>query len=298
MRSLNLDQLRSLLTVIELGSFSAAAKRLNLSQPAVSLHVRELETRLGVALVERLGKKAYATPAGHDLLEHARRLMQAEEGALVSMRRHREGLVGRVRVGTNAHYLIYCLPPVLRRLRATFPMIELVITTDISGGVVDRMQRNEIDVGLITLPVDERLFAVTVVRRDPIFAALPAAYGDVPERVTPAYAGSHPLILESQRSAVGLLISSWLRAGGVAMRPAMELDNVEAMIIVVAAGLGMSFVDDLPTFRARSVFAGGDIALRPLDPPLARSIGIVVRRDKPVDPALAAVCEALQQVGK
>jgi DNA-binding transcriptional LysR family regulator len=102
MRSLNLDQLRSLLSVIELGSFSAAAKRLNLSQPAVSLQIRELEARLGVALVERLGKKAYATPAGQELLEHARRLMQAEEGALVSMRRHREGLVGRVRIGTNA----------------------------------------------------------------------------------------------------------------------------------------------------------------------------------------------------
>ena len=130
MRSLNLDQLRSLLTVVELGSFSAAAKRLNLSQPAVSLHVRELETRLGVALVERLGKKAYATPAGQDLLEHGRRLMQAEEGALVSMRQHREGLVGRVRIGTNAHYLIYCLPPVLRRLRAAYPMIELVKLVD------------------------------------------------------------------------------------------------------------------------------------------------------------------------
>src|SRR5688572_9574772 len=139
MRSLNLDQLRTLLTVVEHGSFSAAAKRLNLSQPAVSLHVRELETRLGVGLVERLGKKAYPTAAGQELIEHAQRLMQAEESAIVSMRRHREGLAGRVRIGTNAHYLIYCLPPVLRRLRAEFPMIELVITTDITSGLVERL---------------------------------------------------------------------------------------------------------------------------------------------------------------
>jgi DNA-binding transcriptional LysR family regulator len=291
MRSLNLDQLRTLITVVELGSFSAAAQRLNLSQPAVSLHVRELESRLGLGLIERLGKKAYATTAGRDLLEHARRLMHEEETALASMRRHREGLVGRVRVGTNAHYLIYSLPPVLRRLRAEFPMVELVITTGTTRGIIELMQRNEIDVGLVTLPVDERAFAVTHVRTDPIFAVLPKSYDDIPERVTPAYAGQHPLIVEYERSSVGVLVGRWVEAGGVTARAAMEFDNVEALVIVVAAGLGMSFVDDLPGIRAQ--LANADVALRPLDPPLERSIGVVVRRDKPDEPALAIVRDAL-----
>jgi DNA-binding transcriptional LysR family regulator len=298
MRSLNLDQLRTLATVAELGSFSAAAKRLNLSQPAVSLQVRELETRLGVGLVERLGKKAYPTAAGQELLAHAQRLMQAEESALFSMRRHREGLAGRVRIGTNAHYLIHCLPPVLRKLRAGFPMIELVIRTDITPGLLERMERNEIDVGLVTLPVEERGFAVTVVRQDPMFAALPAGYGDIPDKVSPAYAAHQPLIAEDRRSAVGGLVNGWFQAGGVTMRPVMELDNVEAMVSVVAAGLGMSIVDDLPTFRTRSALSGADIVLRPLDPPLTRSIGVVVRRDKPVDPALAIVCDALAAIAQ
>ena len=64
MRSLNLDQLRALGEVVRLGSFSAAARKLNLSQPAVSLQIRELESRVGVRLVERMGKRAYATEAG------------------------------------------------------------------------------------------------------------------------------------------------------------------------------------------------------------------------------------------
>lgn len=66
MRSLNLDQLRALETVVELASFTAAARRLNLSQSAISVQIRELEQRLGVRLVERLGKKAYATAAGRE----------------------------------------------------------------------------------------------------------------------------------------------------------------------------------------------------------------------------------------
>ena len=65
MRSLNLDQLRTLVEVISLGNFSAAGRRLNLTQPAVSLHIRELEQRYGVRLIERVGKKAFATAAEH-----------------------------------------------------------------------------------------------------------------------------------------------------------------------------------------------------------------------------------------
>src|SRR3954465_15762378 len=71
MRSLNLDQLRTLATVARLGSFSAAARELNLTQPAVSLQIRELESRLGLRLVDRVGKQARATSAGCDLIAHA-----------------------------------------------------------------------------------------------------------------------------------------------------------------------------------------------------------------------------------
>jgi DNA-binding transcriptional LysR family regulator len=289
MRSLNLDQLRTLLTVVEFGSFSAAARRLNLSQPAVSLQVRELEARLGLGLIERRGKTAHATAAGHDLLEHVRRLMREEETTLATMRRHREGAVGRVRIGTNGHYLSHYLPPVLRALRAEFPMIEIVATTGTAQDITAQMLLNEVDIGLVTLPVDERLFCVTTVRSDPILAVLPASYDDIPAKVTPSFASRHPLILEDRRATVASLIGRWLEDGGAASRPAMELDTVEAIRIVVAAGLGISFIDDLPGLRA----AGDDIVLRPLDPPLERAMGVVVRRDKPDEPGLAIVREAL-----
>ena len=74
MRSLNPDHLRALTEVVAQGSFTQAAKRLNLAQPTISLQIRELETRLGVQLVDRLGKRAFATAAGRDLIEHAQRI--------------------------------------------------------------------------------------------------------------------------------------------------------------------------------------------------------------------------------
>jgi DNA-binding transcriptional LysR family regulator len=79
MRSLNLDQLNALAAVVEAGGFTAAARRLNLSQSTVSTQIGELEQRLGVRLVERLGRKAFATAVGREVLEHATRIAQEVE---------------------------------------------------------------------------------------------------------------------------------------------------------------------------------------------------------------------------
>src|SRR5438270_14096887 len=101
MRSLNLDQLRTLSEVLAQGSFSAAARKLNLTQPAVSLQIRELEGRCGVRLIECSGRRVVATAAGGELIAHAERIGAEAERALAAMRRHREGCVGRVRLGTG-----------------------------------------------------------------------------------------------------------------------------------------------------------------------------------------------------
>jgi DNA-binding transcriptional LysR family regulator len=94
--------MRSINHVIELGSFSAAAERLGLTQPAVSLQVRALERRLGVRLVERVARRATATAAGEELLAHLRRIDASVTAATDAMARHASGAVGRVRLGTAA----------------------------------------------------------------------------------------------------------------------------------------------------------------------------------------------------
>src|SRR5260221_282430 len=89
MRNLNLDQLEALREVVALGSFSAAAERLNLTQPAISLQIKQLEARLGIRLVERIGKRAFATAAGRDILARARRHDQSNYRGVVRARRYR-----------------------------------------------------------------------------------------------------------------------------------------------------------------------------------------------------------------
>src|SRR5260370_5603602 len=111
MRSLNLDQLRAFIEVVERGSFTAAAKELNLTQPAVTHQLQELERRFQVSLVERFGKRAYLTQAGEKLIEHARNLLDEDSRTHVAMRRSGYGWLVPVRLGTMTTQLTHFLPP-------------------------------------------------------------------------------------------------------------------------------------------------------------------------------------------
>jgi DNA-binding transcriptional LysR family regulator len=295
MRSLSLDQMRTLAEVADLGSFSAAARRLNLTQPAVSLQIRELENRFGVTLIERSGKRAFATSAGRELIEHGRRMMLEADRALATMLRHKDGRTGRVHIGTGVTALTYLLPPVLRRLRATHPDIELVITTGTTDAVVERMLENVIDLGFITLPVDPRVFEVTPILRDQLLAILPASEPNPPAAVTPAELARRPLILEYGSANHTRLTQNWMRAAGLDTRPVMEIDNIEAIKPLVAANLGTSV---LPSAAMRDRRATPGIIARPLKPALARTLALIRRRDKPEDPALSVVREALLTLKK
>ncbi len=290
MRGLNPDHLRALTEVVAQGSFTRAAKRLHLAQPTISLQIRDLETRLGVRLVDRLGKRAFATAAGRELIEHAGRIAQETDRLLAAMRRHRDGGLGQVRIGSSTTALIYHLPPVLQDLRKRHPNIELVVTTGTTNGVVERMLRNEIDLGVVSLPISERLLQVVPLRSEPLVAIFSANIRDVPARVTPQFLLQHPLLLEYARAHVRALIMDWLSAGGQEPRPAMELDNLEAVKRMVASGLGASIV---PAAAILDAHEKSSLAVRPLKPALSRTLALVQRRDKPGDAALQHVREAL-----
>ena len=129
MRGLNLDHLRMFAQVAELGSFSAAAERNGVTQPAVSLQVRQLERRYGLKLVERVGRRARPTAAGLELLTHIRAIDATLAQAEQAMTAHASQVSGRLRLGTGATACTYLLPPLLADLRRRFPALEVVAST-------------------------------------------------------------------------------------------------------------------------------------------------------------------------
>ncbi|MBV9349103.1 MAG: LysR family transcriptional regulator [Pseudolabrys sp.] len=300
MRSLNLDQLRAFIEVVERGSFTAAAKQLNLSQPAITHQVHELEKRFKVTLIERLGKRAYPTPAGEKLIEHARQLLEEDARTRSAMRSFDDRFAGRVRIGTSATVLMYALPPILRRLKTEHPQLELVLKAGLTATTLKLLKSNALDLGLCALPVADREFEVTPLFDDDLVAILPKTVRNVPKRVSPKYLSECPLILGNEESALRRSISEWLARDGAQPKPVMTFDNVEAIKSLVAVGLGCSIVPRLCLGQGHVGLTNAKVAA--LSPRLTRRIALVRLRHKPPTDALnfviAGILSLREPVGR
>ncbi|MGK9233735.1 LysR family transcriptional regulator [Inquilinus limosus] len=289
MRGLNLDQLRTFAEVVRAGSFSGAAVRLNLTQPAVSLQVRQLETRLGVRLVERVGRRATPTAAGRELLVHAGRIEAEVAAAAEAMAAHAGGAAGRVRLGTGATACIYLLPPVLRALRRRLPSLEIVVSTGNTAGILRLLEENALDLGLVTLPAPGRAFSVTPLMEEEFVAVAPAEADDLPPAVTPTALAARPVVLYEPGGHARRIVDDWFARAGISPKPVMELGSVEAIKELVGAGLGCAVLPSMAVEQA----AG--LVTHPLSPRLYRRLGLVLRRDKPLSRGLRETVAALQQ---
>jgi len=291
---LQVTHLRTLQAIARHGSFSRAAQALNLTQPAVSMQVRHLEQALGLSLLERVGKRAFPTRAGELLLAHADRALRELEAGVERVQELRGVVAGRVRLGTSASISIYLLPPALRRFRARYPETEVVIVTGNASEITRAIVANELDVGIVSLPVRDRELAVAPFFRDELVAIAPA---ESPLRRTRAVdartLAGHPLILFEAGATLRRVIDGWFHRAGVAPRSPMELGNTEAIKKLVEAGLGLSITS---WFSVKGEVRDRTLAALRLTPPLERQIGLVRRRDKPRTPALDAFVAALEDL--
>jgi DNA-binding transcriptional LysR family regulator len=291
MRSLNLDQLRAFVEVIARGSITAAAKELNLTQPAITHQIQELERRFDVALVERIGKKSYLTEAGEKLLEHARHLLEEDERTRSAMRRFGDGWLERVRVGTSATVLMYALPPILRQLKTDHPQLEINLKAGLTAGTLQLLKTNAADLGICALPIEDPAFQVTPLFDDELVAILPDNLGEAPKKVTPAFLAGCPLILGNESSALRRTIMEWLSQASPTPKPVMEFDNVEAIKSLVAVGLGASIVPSLSLGPGH--VPADNVRVVPLSPRVSRNVGLVQLRGKRTTEGVKVVADAL-----
>ncbi|EJO28588.1 LysR family transcriptional regulator [Achromobacter marplatensis] len=291
MRGLNLDHLRTFAQVVELGSFSAAAERGGVTQPAVSLQIRQLERRFGVKLVERIGRRAGPTAAGLELLTHIRVIDAALAQAEQAMSAHASQVSGRIRLGTGATACTYLLPSVLADLRRRFPALDIVASTGNTSDMLRGLENNTLDMALVTLPAPGRMFQVNPVMEDEFVAIFPARdAGAIPDVVTPQSLAGLPLVLFEPGARTRRLVDDWFEAAGVAAKPVMELGSTEAMKEIVAAGLGCAV---LPKLAVSGAGQRDALAVRSLTPRLSRDLALVLRRDKPLSRGLRHLQEAL-----
>jgi len=287
MRGLNVDQLRTFAEVVEHQSFSAAAARLGVSQPAVSLQMRQLEKRFGVRLIERVGRRAAPTAAGVEFLTHARAVEAALDAAMEAMAPHAKGAAGRVRLGTGATACIYLLPPMLRDLRQRFPSLDIMVSTGNTPDMVRAVEENRIDVAFVTLPAAGRMLDVRPVLDDEFVLVAPRGMR-LPREITAAELARLPLVQYEPGANTRRVVDEWAMRAGQALKPIMGLGSVEAMKELTGAGLGACVLPRMALRGRREPFA-----VRHLKPRLYRKLALVIRRDKPLTKALREMVRAI-----
>jgi len=289
-----LAHLRALSAVARHASFSRAAGELGVTQPAVSMQVRQLEEALGQPLLERVGKRAFPTRAGEILLAHATRAFQELDAGVERVQQLRGVVAGRVRVGTSASISIYLLPPFLRRFRSRYPATELVVVTGNAPEITRAIVENDLDIGIVSLPVRDRELVVTPFFDDELVAiAAPQPRWRRRRTVDAATLAREPLILYEAGGTVRRVIDGWFRRAGTSPVRPMELGNTEAIKKLVEAGLGLSVTS---SFSVKADVRAQLLTAVRLEPPLVRKIGVARRRDKPATPALTAFHEGLEQL--
>nr|WP_316641264.1 LysR substrate-binding domain-containing protein [uncultured Roseateles sp.] len=298
MRSLNLDQLRTLVAIADLGTFAAAAQALHLAPPTVSLHISELESRLGAPLLLRGGRKVLATAAGAALVERGRQLLRDSEDAIDLVQRHAQGRVGKVRLGTSTGVVVHLLPQVLEALARAHPGIDVEVSVLGSSDTLRRLAARQLEIGIVTLPQPGTVeLPVTPWRSDPMMAFLPQAW-EAPEAVTPAWLAERPLVFNDSGTRMFRLTMEWFGQAGFSPTARIELNYTEAMKSLVAAGYGAALLPvEQPLAEALQIAAQQRLQLRPLQPALQRELGLV-HLDAPLLPAAALhVLETLKDFG-
>jgi DNA-binding transcriptional LysR family regulator len=290
MRTLNLDQVRTLIAIVDLGSFAKAAQALHLAQPTVSLHIRELEQRLGVALLLRRARGVEPTPAGSLLVERGRRLLRDADDTTTALRAQVQGKSGRVRLGASTSVLAYVLPPVLARLAQDEPDIDIELQLLGSPDMLRLLRDGALDIGLVSLPIaGTHGLEIAQWRRDTMAAYIPLDW-PAPDAVTPAWLAVQPLILNDALTNMQRITAAWFAAGGQAPRPRIELNYTEAIKSLVAAGYGASV---LPVESPADEMLRERLQVRPLSPPLARMLGVAARKAEARSPSTDRVLGVL-----
>ena len=235
MRELNLDQLRTLVTIADLGSFAAAARSLHLAAPTISLHVAELESRLGAPLLLRQRQRVVPTGVGARLIERARRLLADVDAAVDEVARQVEGRAGRVRLGASTGALAWLLPQALEAMGREHPGIDVQVAVLTSQEALSRLQEGTLDIGLVALPqAAVKGLQIMPWRRDPVLAFLPKSW-TVPRTITPGWLAARPLILNDASTRLHRMTMDWFAAAGEQPQARIASTKASAFFATISA---------------------------------------------------------------
>lgn len=292
---LSLSQLEVLVAVVECGGFSGAAKKLYMSQPSVSNHIRNLESSLGVQLVQRTTQGARATPAGEVVVEHARRIFQQLDALEHSVAGFQGLNAGRLVVAGTTSLGSYLLPRLVAEFSQRAPQVDCQIRVGNEATVETWLMRGEIAIGLcIDSPGEEQLVAEPLFDERMVLVA--SAASPLRDRaLQPEDLVGQRFLMREMGSATRRQQEAALRGWGLDSADKWDLWGPDTLKEAVHSGLGLALLSEHVTARER---AAGLLAELSVDPaPPSRTVSLVRRADRTLTPPEEAFMAQLRAVG-
>jgi DNA-binding transcriptional LysR family regulator len=287
---MQINQINAFLAVAELESFSLAAERLHITQPAVSKRIRQLEISVGTALFDRISKRSILTPDGKTFRPHAERILQELKSYRFSLSRQQDSPSGSLSFATSHHIGLHRLPGTLRDFKIRYPQVDLDLHFMDSEDACIAIANNDLELAIVTLPeiADEKLECepvwidqlVVVTATDHPLAGQ--------QDIDPVDLLAHAAILPSIGTFTRKIINSLFVTDKDNLKIILETNYLETIKVMVSANLGWSI---LPRSMVDASLSGH--RLRGLD--VQRPLGIVTRKKRTLSLSSSAMIELLRQ---
>jgi len=239
-------QLAAFCTVVERRSFSQAAARLGVTQPAVSLQVRSLEKRLGTQLLDRSGRRVEPTEAGWRLYRGAQKLLALEEQLVADVAASTEGeLSGDLVLGASTGPAAIVVPLLLGEFQRANPAVRVFLTVSDTHSVVERVAERELELGIVGASRRHRGVRFEPFFADQVILACPPGHRFAGRTVTLDELREETLILMQEGAGVRQIVEDALRRQGIRLRDLdvrLELGLQESVRRAVEAGFGVTFI--------------------------------------------------------
>lgn len=295
---MDLRQLRQFVVLAEERSFSAAAKRLFIAQPALSVAIRKLEEDLGTSLFVRGSRGVELTVAGQAVLQTAQRCLDEAAQMRILARQAVEGEAGTLRLGFSGSVTVRLLPQLLKAFSRSFPAVKLELREGTNLELLTQVEAGSLDVGIVRLPTSRPPdLRFQELERDTLCLALPPDHALCEKTAVPLRDLEGEAFIGYAPSPVGGLhaaVSRVLQHAGVAPRVTQEAVQVQTVLGLVASGLGLALVPASNTPFQRSSGA----VFRPLQGlPTDGGIGLALAyHSRQANPAVARFLEAARMI--
>jgi len=295
MADIKLKDLRYLVAVADTGHFGKAAERCFVSQPTLSAQLKKLEEYLGVPLIERQPRGALLTPAGSEIVERARRIIEASDEVVDIARTHKDPLAGRLRVAFLPTIGPYLLPIVVPKLRKALPRLELMLYEYQTAPMLEKLRAGELDLGILALPIEIDGLATRPLYDEPFVVAAPAHHplADKKQIRVEDLSGATLLLLEDGHCLRDQALDVCNRIDAEEKQD-FRATSIETLRQMVAAGAGVTLLPELATRGSHAAPRG--LVLRPfVKPQPSRRIGAVWRKSSARQTAIQMVSDVIAE---